>query len=297
MGFFRKKSVILIIVFLIVLTLSGLVATKKYKVTFLETTFNTVLAPFEEATSFVSLKTNNIIYSCSDFISVYKKNQLLREENSDLRRQLLNSNEIAAENDRLMKMLDYQNQNQQYELVISRVIGRDPGSWTSIIIINRGTKDGINKNMAVINENGLIGNVINAYSNCSKVQLITDPRSAVGALVQREESRVAGILEGNSSTPMNPHMVNLANDADIVVGDKIITSGFGGIYPKGLLIGEVIEIINDELGFLKNAKIVPAVNLNRLEEVSVIKKTREQLPFTDSAESTPSLNSRGGNLL
>ncbi|MDL2280770.1 rod shape-determining protein MreC [Selenomonadales bacterium OttesenSCG-928-I06] len=297
MGFFRKKSVILIIVFLVVLTLSGLVATKKYKVAFLETTFNTVLAPFEQATSFVSFKINNVVYSFSDFISVYRKNQLLREENNELRKQLLNSNEIAAENNRLNKMLDYQNQNQQHELVISRIIGRDPGSWTNIIIINRGTKDGITKNMAVINQSGLIGNVINAYPNCSKVQLITDPRSAVGALVQREESRVAGILEGNSSTPSNPHMVNLANDADIIVGDKIITSGFGGIYPKGLLIGEVTEIINDEIGFLKNAKIAPAVNLNKLEEVFVIKKTREQLPFTDSAESASSLNSRGGNLL
>ena len=293
MNLFRKKSVIFIIIFILVVLLSGLVATKKIKVSFLETPVNTVLAPFEKAVSFVSFKINNALFSVSDFISVYQKNQVLREENTNLKEQLLALNEVSAENNRLNQMLNYQKQNKQHDLVISRVIGRDPGSWTNVIIINRGSDDGISKNMAVINENGLIGNITEVYSNCSKVQLITDPRSAVGALVQREQSRIAAILEGNSTNPLNPTMVNLANDADIVVGDKIITSGFGGIYPKGILIGEVIEIIKDDAGFLKNAKIAPAVNLNKLEEVFIIKKASQQLPTFNQINSNEPSNKGG----
>jgi rod shape-determining protein MreC len=167
------------------------------------------------------------------------------------------------------------------------VVGRDPGTWTSTIIINRGTADGIAKDMPVVTPQGLVGSVVSVYGNVAKVNLILDPRSAVGALVQRPESRVAAIVEGNSATPLTPKMVNIARDADVIKGDKIITSGFGGIYPKGLLIGEVVDLVNEEGGLLKYAVLNPAVDFGRLEEVSVIVRSREPIPTLPSTVPVP----------
>lgn len=151
-------------------------------------------------------------------------------------------------------------------------------AWTSMIIIDRGTQDGVNKDMAVVTEKGLVGTVVEASPNSSKVQLLLDPRSAVGTLVQRPESRVAGIVEGNPSDPMMPRMINIPRNADVVEGDTIVTSGFGGIYPKGLIVGTVSDVQNDSGGLLKIAILDPAVDFQKLEDVAVIVTSREAPP-------------------
>ena len=188
----------------------------------------------------------------------------------------------------------------QFDFVTATVIGRDPGNWTSTIIINRGLADGITKDMPVVTPQGLAGNVISVFNNTSKVQLILDPRSAVGSLVQRPESRVAAIVEGYGPNPLTPRMINVARDADIIKGDKIITSGFGGIYPKGLLVGEAVDVINEEGGLLKYAILKPAVDFDRLEEVFVIVHSREPAPVlpqpvqpTTNAPTTPPATPKG----
>lgn len=179
-------------------------------------------------------------------------------------------------------MLDYKKSAPQFDFVTAAVVARDPGTWTNIIVINRGTAQGIAKDMPVVTSQGLVGNVVQAYSSTAKVQLILDPRSAVGALVQRPESRVAAIVEGNGARPLSPRMVNLARDADVIKGDQVITSGFGGIYPKGLMLGEVVDVVNEEGGLLKYAVLKPAVDFDRLEEVFVIVRSREPIPVVPS---------------
>ena len=117
-----------------------------------------------------------------------------------------------------------------------------------------------------------------AGPNSSKVQLILDPRSSVGTLVQRPESRVAGIVEGDLDNPTMPRMVNVPKTADVKVGDVIVTSGFSGIYPKGLVVGLVSGLKNDTGGLLKIAMLEPAVDFQRLEDVMVITASREAPP-------------------
>jgi rod shape-determining protein MreC len=106
--------------------------------------------------------------------------------------------------------------------------------------------------------------------------LILDPRSAVGSLVQRTDSRTAAVVEGCGTSPLTPRMVNLSRDADIIKGDRIITSGLGGMYPKGLTVGEVLSVVNEEGGLVKYAIIKPAIDIDRLEEVFVLLKSRDQ---------------------
>ncbi|MDU4878344.1 MAG: rod shape-determining protein MreC, partial [Veillonella dispar] len=97
-------------------------------------------------------------------------------------------------------------------------------------------------------------------------------------IVQRPESRLSGVVKGDGDSPRTPSMVNIARDGDVLVGDKLITSGYGGIYPKGLPVGNVQSIENDTEGFVKNAVITPSVDFYRLEEVFVLTSSSVSAP-------------------
>ena len=283
MRFFHKKTVILVVAVLTVFLLANYTAQGKHQFAIMERVTATLLAPVEYVFAQAGYSIRQSFAFTGKILSAYHDNESLRAENAELKQQILNDSEILAENARLRVMLDYKKAASQFDFVAAAVIARDPGTWTNIIIINRGTNDGLTKDMPVVTPQGLVGNITNVYANSAKVQLILDSRSAVGALVQRQESRVAGIVEGNSSNMQSPRMVNLARDADIIKGDKIVTSGFGGIYPKGLLIGETLDVINDEGGLLKYAILKPAVDFDKLEEVLVIVRSREPAPTLPAA--------------
>ena len=287
MGLFHKKTAIFVVAVLTLFLLVSVQAQGKYKFVFMEEFITTVLAPVQSIVSNVGFNFRKIGLSTGELMTAYRDNQTLRAENEEIRQNNLNVTEVAAENARLRTMLDYKKASNQYDLVAATVVGRDLGTWNSTIIINRGSADGITKDMPVVTPQGLVGSVVNVYTRVAKVQLILDPRSAVGALVQRPESRVAAIVEGSSVSPLTPRMVNIARDADIIKSDKLITSGFGGIYPKGLLIGEVIDVVNEEGGLLKYAYLRPAVDFGRLEEVSVVVRSREPIPIMSPPATVP----------
>lgn len=274
----NKKAVILAVAVITVFLLAVSASRGKYNFYWSERIVTVVLAPVEYVMSKIGYAVRQAGTSAGELFSVYQQNQTLKKDNDELRRAITDNTEIVAENVRLKALLDYRKAAPQFDTVVASVIARDPAAWTNIIVINRGTADGIAKDMAVITPRGLVGSVVQAYSGTAKVQLILDPRSAVGGLVQRPESRVAAIVEGNAAKPQAPKMVNIARDADIIKGDKIITSGFGGIYPKGLLLGEVTDVVNEEGGLLKYAILKPAADFDRLEEVAVIVRSRESAP-------------------
>jgi len=273
--FFYKKAAIISAAVLTVILLAVFSAHEAHKFPLLEKTIVSILAPVEYAAAKTGYGFRHVTDFFGNLSTVYRDNETLRAQNEQLRQTEFNVAEIMAENARLRAMLDYKKVSPQFSLVTVAVIGRDPGSWTNTIVINGGSNDGIKKDMAVVTSQGLVGNVIQVSANLAKVQLILDPRSAVGVLVQRPESRVAGIIEGNAAQPLSPRLKNLARDADVVIGDKIITSGFGGIYPKGLLVGEVVDVVDDEGGLVKHAILKPAVDFDRLEEVAVIVRSSE----------------------
>jgi rod shape-determining protein MreC len=267
---FNKKTVILGVAVLTVFLLANATARNQYKFPIMERALTTVLAPLEYGFSKIGYSVRQAGSFTWQIFSVYRENQTLRAENEQLQQNIIDNTEIVAENLRLRAMLDYQKTAPQFDFVAATVIARDPGTWTNVIVINRGAQQGLAKNMPVVTPQGLVGEISEVFATTAKVKLLLDPRSAVGSLVQRPESRVAAIVEGHASNPLAPRMVNLARDADIIKGDKIITSGLGGIYPKGLMVGEVVDVINDEGGLLKYAVLKPAVSFDRLEDVMVL---------------------------
>lgn len=278
MRLLNKKTVLLAVAVLTVFLLALSAARGKYDFYWSERLVTVVLAPVEFVMSKIGYGVRQAGTSTGEILNVYRNNQALRAENEQLRQAIINDTEIVAENARLKALLDYKKNAPQFDTLVAAVVGRDPATWTNVIVINRGTSHGVAKDMAVITGQGLVGSVVQVYAGAAKVQLVLDPRSAVGAIVQRPESRVAGIVEGNAAKPLLPRMVNLARDADVIKGDKVITSGFGGIYPKGILVGDVVDVVNEEGGLLKYAVLKPAVDFDRLEEVLVIVRSREPAP-------------------
>lgn len=282
---FFKQIFVLAAAFIGILLLATF-AFHNTQVTILEYVWGAVVAPVENAFSQTGYSIRQVGFSSGELLTAYRDNQVLKEEIVKLRENENQINEIKAENVRLRSMLDYKKSAPQFDLVAASVIARDTANWTSTLVINKGTSDGIAKDMPVVTTQGLVGSVISATSGTAKVQLLLDARSAVGVLVQRAESRVAAIVEGYASTPLTPRMVNIPRDADIVKGDRIVTSGFGGMYPKGLMVGEVLDIVDEEGGLLKHAVLKPAVDFDKLEEVMVLVRSREPqptLPAPDAA--------------
>lgn len=237
-----------------------------------------VLSPFQQAVSWAGDQVSGLTRNIWDIVTVYEQNKMLRNEVGQLRVQNLEASEALAENERLRALIGYKQTMTQFDLVAARVIGRESATWSRMIVINRGRKDGVDADMAVVTEKGLVGHVVEAGWNTSKVQLILDPRSSVGTIVQRAESRVAGIVQGDLDNPMMPQMVNIPKNADVVEGDVIVTSGFGGIYPKGIVVGLVSSLQNDSGGLLKVGLLEPAVDFQKLEDVMVITVSREAPP-------------------
>ena len=273
-----KKIIALIFVFISVFCSVFFAARAKFSTPLTNGLAMSIMAPFQRAFSWAGSQLAFIKDTVTEISHLHEQNKQLREEVEILRAQNLTASEYASENQRLRNLLGYKQAAIQFDLVAASVIGRESASWSSVIVINRGTLDGVANNMAVVTEMGLVGHVMEAGVNSSKVQLLIDPRSSVGTLIQRPESRVAGIVEGDIKNPSHPRMVNIPKDSDVRVDDMVVTSGFGGVYPKGLVVGKIIEMHNEEGGLLMYGVIDTSVDFQKLEDVAIIVASREAPP-------------------
>ena len=225
---------------------------------------NPVLGAFKDELSVIGFFKRHILG-----IIFYNRNmvtaQNLSKEIGGLRWQLSELREVSLENARLKNLLNLK-QKSLYRLIPAAVIARSPDSWSSSIVIDKGRSSGINPQMAVINLDGLVGRVIEVYSSASKVLLLNDSSQGVSCIVQR--SRQEGLVSGTLGS--NLIMRYLPDDAQIEKGDLIITSGLSQVYPKGLAVGQVINIGKDFSGLNRFAVVKPAADLTALEEVLVI---------------------------
>lgn len=227
-------------------------------------------APVQESFSSLGKRIQSFFDAVASFQQLNAENERLRHELAFLEGQLLELKELQKENHRYRQLLNFK-QESGIELLPAEVIARDPSRWFGTITINRGYLDDVRSEMAVVTDRGLVGMVSMVSANSSQVILLTDPRLAVSAVVQRSrEPGMVGIVESYPDAPVYLRMTNLPPDANIQPGDSLITLGIGGIFPKGLHIGTVKEVNEDLFGLLLTALIEPRVNFNRLEEVMVV---------------------------
>lgn len=200
------------------------------------------------------------------FASLREENAVLRKKVELISRRLEENKSIVIENNRLKELINFR-KTIPYTTVPAQVIGRDPTNWSNSLIIDKGLKGGVKRNKAVVSTKGLVGRLLEVGNYSSKILLITDPNSKVGVVVQR--NRQGGILIGRPDGRCK--MIYIALDSDVAKGDKVITAGFGGVFPKDIIVGEVVRIDKEPGRLYKYAIVRPAEDLSRLEEVLCIK--------------------------
>jgi rod shape-determining protein MreC len=200
-----------------------------------------------------------------NLVGARKENKLLRENIKELNSRIIASREAMLANERLRKLLEMKGSLKTPSLTAT-VIGEDASPWFKTILLDRGSVDGLKEGMAVIASDGIIGQLVKVAAKSSRVLLITDHASGVAGLIQR--SRARGVVKGKGDGTCILEF-SLSTE-DVTVGDTVITSGIGGVFPKGLKIGEVSMVKKGEYGIFQIVGIRPAVNLARLEEVLVL---------------------------
>lgn len=283
----ERKLIIFVTVSCIILALLGFAWKQRTIIPFVTVPLEEITTPF----TYGSARVLNSVITGIDVLDTAIGRALTDSEKdntiAELEQKLVNHDEVVAENIRLRQLLDYERAHPEFTMTLAGVIMKDFGTWTNTLTIDRGAADGIETNMAVVVPSGVVGVITDVYPHSARVQTYLDPRSAIGVIVQRPESRLAGVVKGDGNRPYTPSMVNIAREGDVLVGDKLVTSGYGGIYPKGLLLGNVSSIENDSEGFVKNAVVKPTVDFHRLEEVFII--TSSTVASPDTVELEPKL--------
>lgn len=208
-----------------------------------------------------------LLDNIAPFAALREENRIMRDRVDLLTRMAEETQAITDENARLRDLLDFKT-TIPFACIPAQVIGRDPSNWTNSIIIDKGSAQRIKQNMAVMSTRGLVGRVIESGKYSSKVLLITDSNLKVGVLIRR--NRQGGVLIGMPGERCK--IIYISLDSDVKPGDKVITAGFGSVFPKGILIGDVEKVAKDEGRLYKYAIVKPSQDLSKLEEVLCIIK-------------------------
>jgi rod shape-determining protein MreC len=193
------------------------------------------------------------------------ENERLRQKIIELEKERNRLWEAEATNQRLQQLLEFRAQLPTGGITAS-VIAGSANSWFKSCLLDKGSADGIRKGMAVLTPLGALGRVIEVMSHTAKVLLITDPNSGVDVLVQRTRAR--GIVSG--SLENGPIMKYVKHSEDIQVGDRLITSGMDGVFPKGMMVGAVTAVRKQTVGLFQQITVLPAVTLDTTEQVLVV---------------------------
>ena len=202
---------------------------------------------------------------------VEAENRELRKELDYLKGQNSQLREAAAATERLAALLEFKRQA-GLSMVAAQVIGRDTGNWYRTIILNKGESDGFRSDMGVITPAGVVGRIVKTTAATSVVLLVTDPNNAIAGLVQR--TRDEGIVEGTTQGTARLKYIPMLSNAR--PGDRVVTSGLVGGFPRGLSIGTISKIDKEEGGLFQSAELVPDVDPGLVEEVLVIESPNIQ---------------------
>ena len=230
---------------------------------------------FSEVQRFAAAVTGGVRNGWNGYIDlrgVRAENETLRRQLSEIQVQFQQEHAKAERTRQLERLLGFRHEI-QIETVPSGVIGAGASLDFRTLTIDKGTKAGLAKNMAVIAPTGVVGRIVTPTANAAKVQLLIDRNAAAGALVER--SRAQGVVLGAGEELLRMDFV--ASTSDVRTGDTIVTSGIDGIYPKGFVIGTV-ERVGPGNGIYKAIRVRPSVDFNRLEDVLVVKSPPPRVP-------------------
>ena len=227
----------------------------------------------------------NLEHGWGNYISLRNTRQDNEALRSELERLKVRNAELegaAREADRLAAMLNFRQAHADVPMAAARVIGGSPDSGSLVVNIDRGSRDGIRRDMGVITPDGVVGKILAVYPDISQVLLLGDKESGVGALLAN--TRTQGVVRGSGKPDLS--MDYVSNDSKVSAGEAVLTSGQDRIFPKDLPVATVAEALTDRKGPFMKILLKPAAHLDRLEEVLVL-LTRQDLDLKKEAEASP----------
>lgn len=275
--FFLKHKKRIIGAVIVILVLPTVIASGiQRNTTLLESAIGVVVTPFQDLTTGISNWVDDTVASTRNKTKLKEENEAFRQQIATLTEENRKLALYEAENERLTSLLNIAQKYPDYKSTGARIIAKDPGIWYDNFTINKGTLDELHANMVLVSAEGLVGRILESGATFSKAQSILDNRSSVPAKSLRTGD--LGVVKGDYTLSGRGlcKMEYIDGDAEIMVGDEIITSQLSDIYPEGLAIGKVLEIETDANGLTKYAVIEPFVDLKHLDTLLVLDKTAIQ---------------------
>jgi len=285
----RRYPIPALILFLLLsaLVLMSLRVKQQRGVAFLDALLMELCSPFQKASTGAIHLVQRTFQQYLLLVHLQRENEILKQRITELEKENHRKEEAALANERLRKLLDFRETIAASSTVAAEVIGQDPSSWFKSVTINKGEGDGVRRGMAVISPDGVVGQILKAAPHYATVLLITDYNSGVDSIVQKTRARA--IVEGGGENRCQ--LKYLLRTDEVNVGDVIVTSGLGGNFPKGLLIGEIRRVEKKGHGIFQYADLVPSVDLTKLEEVLVI--TESPVPAAEEKVRKPKRSPAG----
>ncbi|MBQ6999346.1 MAG: rod shape-determining protein MreC [Clostridia bacterium] len=272
MSFFERNrgKVILICVTALLIIIMALSTIPSLKPNFVSNAVGVIISPVQKVISKAINSTQNFFSFIFNMDEYRTENDELKHKVALLEKEIRETEELKKENTRLRSMLDMRERTVEYVTETAEVIAKDSGNWFNSFTVDKGSSDGVELYDPVITDNGLVGYVSEAGSTYSRVVSIIDSTSSVAASVKRTGD--SAIVEGDLKLQEQGRcrMVYVDKESIITAGDDLETSGMGGIYPKGIYIGKVLEITDDGTGLSQQATVDPAVDFDSITEVFII---------------------------
>jgi len=265
----KKTGLVGIIITIIILVLLVILSNTDLKnISHLDNIINTIVMPVQNGITYLKNKIEGNDAFFREINELKAENEELKKKNSQLEQSLRELEIIKSENETLKEYVELKDKYLEYKTIPAYIINKNINNYEKTIVINIGENEGIKQNMTVIADQGLVGYVISTTKNTSKVQTIIDPATSVSSLIttSREAIITSGTLENNNTLKAS----YIPTETTLLENDKVETSGIGGIYPKGIHIGTIKQIVDTKNNIDRYAYVETAVDFSKLETVLVI---------------------------
>jgi rod shape-determining protein MreC len=275
--FLNKRLIILLVSIIVLVALIGFSLRERSKLTWPEEFLKDTTGWVQSLVSKPAHYFAGFFENLQDLQNTYEENKELKTRVEKIASLEAEVQELKKDNKDLREVLDETRTLRDFEPLPATVIGRNPDRWHEMIIIDKGKSNGIKKNMAVVTSSGLIGKIKSVTQFSSTVQLLSamDPKNRISAVIQGE-TEVFGFVQGFDDKQKLLLVKAIPSGAKIEKGQAVITSGLGGVFPKGLTIGKVVEVKPDQYGLNQTAYIKPGADFYDIENVIVIKRLMTQ---------------------
>ncbi|ASK63066.1 rod shape-determining protein MreC [Virgibacillus phasianinus] len=289
MPFFTKKRLFIILIGIIILVvLIGFSLKSRDQLTapeeFIKDTVGWAQSVVHTPVKFIT----NIFANIDDLKDTYNENQILKEKLSQYKSLVYEVQEIKEDNEELRKTLKKSESIRDFNPIQATVMSRTPERWVEQVTINKGKVDGVRNNMAVITADGMVGKVQVASKLTSTVQLLTgfDQFNRISATISKEKGNdIFGLIEEYDEETNSLHFKIIEeSEKEIKKGEKVFSSGMGGVFPAGLFIGTVKEVVPDQYGLTRTALVEPAADMFEINNVIVVDRTLEENDQTGSVQ-------------